>query len=123
MSNRIFDIRDAVTVAGIPGVTVGTFAIKRVSDTEVTIELEFDGNIDTDATLTFTVGADAIAGYNGPALTAQIPVTANAEGTDDTEDTPSETGDSGDQQPEQNSPNPNSPNSPNNPNSQRMRSP
>ena len=79
---RIFDIRDAVTVAGISGVTVGTFAIKRVSDTEVTIELEFDGNIDTDATLIFTVGADAIVGYNGPSLTAQIPVTATTEAED-----------------------------------------
>ena len=66
-------------VSGIDGVTVGTFGIDRVSDTEVTIELEFDGNIDTDATLTFTVGADAIAGYNGPSLTVQIPVTATTE--------------------------------------------
>ena len=38
-----------------------TFGVERVSDTEITVELEFDGNIDTDATLTFTVGADAIA--------------------------------------------------------------
>ena len=75
----IRDIRDAVEVSGIDGVTVGTFGIDRVSDTEITVELEFDGNIDTDATLTFTVGADAIVGYNGPALTAQIPVTANME--------------------------------------------
>ena len=50
-----------------------------ISDTEITVELEFDGNIDTDATLTFTVGADAIAAYNGPSLTAQIPVTATTE--------------------------------------------
>ena len=75
-----FTIRDAVEVSGIEGVTVGTFGVDRVSDTVVTIELEFDGNIDTGATLTFTVGADAIVGYNGPALiTAQIPVTAVAE--------------------------------------------
>ena len=72
-------IKDAVEVSGIDGVTVGTFGIDRVSDTEITVELEFDGNIDTDASLTFTVGADAIAGYNGPPLTAQIPVTANME--------------------------------------------
>ena len=75
----IFDIRDAVEVSGIDGVTVGTFGIDRVSDTEITVELEFDGNIDTDANLTFTVGADAIVGYNGPSLTAQIPVTATTE--------------------------------------------
>ena len=67
------DIRGAVAVSGIDGVT---FGVERVSDTEITVELEFNGNIDTDATLTFTVGADALAGYNGSPLTTQIPVTA-----------------------------------------------
>ncbi len=84
LSNRIyaqssFDISRAVTVDGINGVTVGTFGVDRVSDTEVTVELEFNGNIDTDATLTFSVGADAIAGYSGPALLAHVPVTAGQE--------------------------------------------
>ena len=74
-----FDIRNAVTVSGIDGVTVGTFGIDRISDTEVTVELTFEGDFDTDATLTFTVGAGAIAGYNGNALTAQVPVTAMQE--------------------------------------------
>ena len=74
-----FRIRDAVTVSGISGVTVGTFDIDRVSDTEVTVELTFSGDFDTNSTLTFTVGADAIAGYNGPALTAQVPVTATVQ--------------------------------------------
>ena len=63
-------------VSGIDGVTVESWKVDRVSDTEVTIELTFDGDFDTDATLTFTVGADAIVGYNGPALTTQVPVTA-----------------------------------------------
>ena len=75
-ARSIFDIRDAVTVSGIAGVTVGTFGVRRVSDTQVTVELTFNGNINTDSTLTFTVGADAIAGYNGSALTVQITVTA-----------------------------------------------
>ena len=75
----IFTIRDAVSVSGISGVTVGTFDIDRESDTEITVELTFDGDITTDGTLTFTVGADAIAGYNGPALTAQVSVTAKRE--------------------------------------------
>ncbi|MCY3666309.1 MAG: hypothetical protein OXH81_11665, partial [Gemmatimonadetes bacterium] len=104
LSSRTYDvwnIGDAVVVSGIEGITTGWIILGNTSNTQIIVGLEFDGNIDTDATLTFTVGADAIAGYNGPALTAQIPVTANAEGTDDTEDTPSETGDSGDQQPEQ----------------------
>ena len=71
-----FRIRDAVMVSGIDGVTVGTFGVDRASDTEVTIELEYAGNIDADATLTFTVGAGAIAGYSGNALTVTMPVTA-----------------------------------------------
>ena len=69
----VSDIRGAVAVSGIDGVT---FGVERVSDTEITVKLEFNGNIDTDATLTFTVGADALAGYNGSPLTTQIPVTA-----------------------------------------------
>ena len=71
---------DAVTVSGIDGVTFRDFFdVDRVSDTEVTVELTFDGDFDTDATLTFTVAAGAIVGYNGPALTAEVPVTAMRE--------------------------------------------
>ena len=66
-----------VTVSGIDGVTVGTLDMNRVSDTAVTVELTFNGDdFDTIATLTFTVGATAIANYNGPALAAEIRVTA-----------------------------------------------
>ena len=78
-TQSIFDIRDAVKVSGIAGVTVDTFSIEHVNDTEVTIELEFNGDIDTDANITFTVEANAVPGYFGPALTAQIPVTAYTE--------------------------------------------
>jgi len=84
-----WDIADALTVSGILGVTIGQFnqfgqvgpawfGVKRPSDTEITVELGFDGDIDTDATLTFTVGAGAIANYNGPALTAEVSVTAQS---------------------------------------------
>ena len=73
----VFDISDAVKVSGISGVTFdGFFDIDRESDTEVTVELTFSGNMTTNGTLTFTVEAAAIAGYNGPALTATLPVTA-----------------------------------------------
>ena len=41
--------------------------------------LTFKGNIDKDTILTFTLGADAIKDYNGPALTAEIPVSASTE--------------------------------------------
>ena len=75
----IFDIRDAVAVAGIDDVTMPWHQPDRKSDTKITIELEFDGDMETDGTLTFTVGADAIANYNGPALTAQLQVTASKE--------------------------------------------
>ena len=71
-----FDIQRNVKVSGIAGVSVGTFGIRRVSDTVVTIELTFSGDLTTNGTLTFTVEADAIAGYDGPALTATLPVTA-----------------------------------------------
>ena len=74
-----FRIGDAITLSGISGVTVGTFGVDRVSDTQVTVELEFNGDFDTDATLTFAVGADAIANYSGSAFTAQIPVSASTE--------------------------------------------
>ena len=71
-----WDIERALMVSGIDGVTFERWEVERVSTTVVTIELEFAGNIDTDATLTFTVGAGAIAGYSGNALTATLPVTA-----------------------------------------------
>ena len=71
------DIRDFVTVAGIAGVTVDSFfGIKRASSTEVTVELQFSGHLATDGTLTFTVQAQAIANYDGAALTAELPVSA-----------------------------------------------
>ena len=74
-----FDIREALSVSGVRAVTVERFDVDRVSDTEVAVELEFKGDIDEDAILTFTVGADAIAGYGGSAITAQLPVTASME--------------------------------------------
>ena len=72
-------IRDALTISGITGITYHLTDIDRVSDTVVTIELTFKGNIDKDTILTFTLGADAIEDYNGPALTAEIPVSASTE--------------------------------------------
>ena len=78
-ANSIFDVRDGVSVSGIAGVSVGTFGVQRVSDTKVTVELTFNGDIDADGTLTITVGADAIASYSGAALTAQLPVSAGME--------------------------------------------
>ena len=88
-------IGNALDVAGIPGVKISTFGpawfgVKRISDTEITVELGFEGDFDTDSILTFTVGADAIADYNGPALTTQIPVTASIE-QDPPADDPEET--------------------------------
>ena len=41
--------------------------------------MTFNGDFDTDATLTFTVEAGAIAGYGGSAFTAHIPVTGGTE--------------------------------------------
>ena len=75
-----FRIENAITLSGVDGVTIASFfGVERVSDTAVTVELEFDGNIDADGTLTFTVGAGAIAGYSGNALITPLPVTAMQE--------------------------------------------
>ena len=69
-------IGSALSVSGIGGVTIYSWDVERVSDTVATVELDFDGtDFDTDATLTFTVGADAIAGYNQE-LTGEVSVTA-----------------------------------------------
>ncbi|MCE2438453.1 MAG: hypothetical protein J4F39_03390 [Candidatus Latescibacteria bacterium] len=78
-ASSIFDVRDGVSVSGIAGVSVGTFGVQRVSDTKVTVELDFNGDIDSDGTLTFTVGSDAIASYNGAALTSDLSVSAGME--------------------------------------------
>ena len=72
--DRRWRIEDAISFSGIDGVTVDR--VERVSGTVATVELEFAGNIDIDATLTFTVEAGAIVEYNGNALTATLPVSA-----------------------------------------------
>ena len=74
-----YTVGRAVTVSGIDGVTFKSYDVDRISDTEVTVELTFSGDFDTNATLTFTVGADAIEGYSGSAFIAQIPVTGGTE--------------------------------------------
>ena len=74
------DISRVVQVSGIPGVTFLQSDVERVSGTKVTVKLTFDGtDFDTDAMLTFTIGADAIASYDGPALITAIPVIAVVE--------------------------------------------
>ena len=66
---------DTVTVSGIDDIRIKPTNSARVSDTVAKVSLIFSGNIDTDTTLIFTVEASAIAEYDGPPLTAQIPVT------------------------------------------------
>jgi hypothetical protein len=70
------DIREALTISGIDGVTFDSWDVDRVNATEVTVELIFSGNIDADTPLVFTIEAGGIANYDGDALTAQLPVTA-----------------------------------------------
>ena len=84
LSGRVYEdssytVARAIAVSGIDGVTFRSSDVDRVSDTEVTVELTFSGDFDTNATLTFTVGANAIEGYSGSAFTAQIPVTSGSE--------------------------------------------
>ena len=86
-------VKGSVTMSGIADLR--SSLVEKVSDTEVRFGLSHSrrirypsdakgrfqgeiidniGNIDADTTLTFTVNARAIAGYDGPPLTAQIPV-------------------------------------------------
>ena len=84
---REFYIARNTRVSGIKGVSFAyevfpTEAVKRVNDTEITIDLAFNGSIDDinkNVKLIFTVEPGAIAGYNGPARTAEIPVSSSAE--------------------------------------------
>ena len=83
LSNRVYEqsvaaIKKSVTVSGIAGVSVGP--VKRVSDTETSVVLAFDGtDFDADATLTFSVGANAIASYTSSRLTGSLSVKAIVE--------------------------------------------
>ena len=57
---------------------IGT--VTRTSDTQVTVQLRFDGNFDGNATLTFWVTTDGIKHYQGPQFTTNaLPVTATTE--------------------------------------------
>ena len=71
------EIRDALTISGITGITFHWTDIDRVSDTKITIKLTFTGSINKDTKLIFTLGPGAIRNYNGPALTAELPVTVS----------------------------------------------
>ena len=75
------DIADAISISGIEETFFEWWSVERVSDTEVAIELAFDGtDFDTDARLTFTVDSDAIASPDPdlgvPGFTVQVPVPA-----------------------------------------------
>ena len=87
-TRSVRDIRSAVSLSGIDSVTIYRYGVDRVSDTQATFELEFASNIDTDATLTFTVGAGAIADYDGNAITATLPVIAVEETLEASTETP-----------------------------------
>ena len=73
------DIRDALTISGITGITFHWTDIEDVSDTKITINLTFMGSITPNSTLFISLGPGGIENYNGPALTAEIPVSASTE--------------------------------------------
>ena len=78
-----------VSVLGVPGVTVRGFGlgVLRLSDTEISVRLNFGGDFDDDKILTFLVSAEVVANYIGPPLAAELPVSASAE-TSTTPDIP-----------------------------------
>ena len=73
----IIGIRDELTISGVTGISVDR--TNYAGEGKITVELKFEGNVEKDAVLTFTLKADAIEGYNGPPLTAEIPVSAGTE--------------------------------------------
>ena len=71
--------RNALRVSGISGVTVPFGNIQRLSNTQITVPLQFNGSFDSDRTLTFTVRSAGIKNYHGSDLTDEIRVTATTE--------------------------------------------
>ena len=69
-------IRDELTLSGVTGISVDR--TNYAGEGKITVELKFEGNVEKDAILTFTLKADAIEGYTGPQLTADLPVTVSA---------------------------------------------
>ena len=85
---RSYAISNALTISGITGINFGVYEndrgwdendISRISDTEIAFDLAYRGTINADTELIVSVGPDAIKNYNGPALTAEIPVSASSE--------------------------------------------
>ena len=73
----IDNLRNALTVSGIPGVIVSD--VTRVNDTQVKVTLEFTGNLSLPDTLTFTISPEAVSGYDGRVLTDKITIYAPLE--------------------------------------------
>ena len=74
------NVSSALTISGVTGITFDERTdVDWVSATEVKIALTFDGSIDKDTILTFTLRAYGIARYEASALTAEIPVSASTE--------------------------------------------
>ncbi len=75
------DLEDDLTISGITGITFRRMLKDSITrETQRRIRLYFNGDINEDTVLTFTLHADAISGYNGPAFTAELPVTATVKG-------------------------------------------
>ena len=70
------------TVSGPEGITF-LWTVARGSDTKVAVVLRFKTDINIDDKFTFTVQPDAIVDYDGPALTAEVPITVKATDTFD----------------------------------------
>ena len=70
-------IRDALSVSGIPGVTINRENVQRLSDEMITVVLDSDNTrLSRDTWLTFSLSADAILNYAEGALRASIPVSS-----------------------------------------------
>ena len=75
-----YDYREPVVgISGIPGVETARLGsgsyLWILSEREIWVNLLFNGNLDNDVTLTFTVPPSLIKDYNGLPLTATLPIT------------------------------------------------
>ena len=73
----IIGIRDELTISGVTGISVDR--TNYAGEGKITVELKFEGDVEKETVLTFTLAADAIEDYTGPPLTAEIPVSTGTE--------------------------------------------
>ena len=67
-------------IRGVQTTSITTYRdVIRLSRSEILVKIDFQGDFNSDVTLTFTIPPRRIANYNGPPLTAELPVAVATE--------------------------------------------